>query len=215
MSATGWKNAKKSNNTFKKKKSGFKKRKDLKFDPQPFKVMERKDITTSTVVSVPLSGAFGAVSLRSGVAQGPGQSERVGRRILLKSFDIRYVYTPAASGEQCRILVVYDRQCNGSTPLSTDITSFGDVISPMNLNFSDRFVVLMDEITPQPGSTATAYVYGHRHVKINLEQLFQATTSAVSSISSGGIFLMAANTGLGIGVATALSITTRVRYLDA
>lgn len=100
--------------------------------------------TISLVVAPPLEGA--------------SFYQRIGRRIRMKSLEIRGEITPnntnaAAVPQQfARIMVLYDRQTNGALPALADIlTGFNaagattsTVWDGLNMNNRDRFTVLRD-----------------------------------------------------------------------
>lgn len=96
------------------------------------------------------------------VPENAGANNRVGRRINMKSLQIRIQPTefdslvlPVATNLFIwRVVILYDSQSNGAMPLMTDIfaatlfagTSAGDIHAPINLNNRDRFLVLRDKI---------------------------------------------------------------------
>lgn len=180
---------------------------------------EKKVIDTTLVSAV--ADTTGTVQLVNGVAVGTDFTDRIGRKIILKSVDIiGHVFPVDASTSDClcRMMLVYDKQPNGATPALAAFIN-GDSTSHLNLNNRDRFVVLsnwMEAIgsfaaTPV-GSPTTHKVQIHR--KINMETLFSGTTNAVASISTGALWVVtvgdqAANVG-GTFVGT-----VRVRFIDA
>lgn len=113
--------------------------------------------TLVTVIDLLTAGVVGAVPLNVPVS-GAGFYQRVGNKIAMKSLQIRGLIYPgganaAATVEQiCRIMVIYDRQTNGTAPAVADVllaTKFDNTTettasSPINMNNRDRFYVLMD-----------------------------------------------------------------------
>lgn len=165
--------------------------------------------------SVPLTASFGSVLNISGCPQGVGNNERIGRQTILKSVLVNAKMVGATSATQYRALCVYDKQPNGALPASSDILNVNNFNSPLNLNNSDRFVVLFDQISDNinyfNGSCSTK-----AYKKFNLEQSFIGTGSTISSIGTGSVLLLFANNADDtVGVATTLNYMTRVRYTDA
>lgn len=110
----------------------------------------------TTMVSAPTFITLNAVP------EGAGANNRVGRRINMKSLQIRVnpseldtLVLPASTN--CfvwRVVIVYDSQANGAMPAMTDIfagtlfagTNAGDIHAPVNLNNRDRFLILRDKL---------------------------------------------------------------------
>lgn len=148
--------------------------------------------------------------------QGTSGSERIGRKIQLRSMLIRWNDSANAIGKAIRVLVVYDRQGEGSiAPPIVSILATDSINSPMALGTSDRFVVLVDEmIEPIPnGVAASSTRAGKIYRKINLPMQFLNAGGAIADISSGAIYIACccANSnvaGSGIGY------YSRIRYTD-
>lgn len=175
---------------------------------------EKKNIDTNSSAAPPLTSSFSTPALLNGCAQGTNNSERVGRKSTIKSVSLKYTHVPNAPASQCRILIVYDKQPNGSLPTTTDVIPNNSFTSHTNLGYSDRFVVIMDEVSDSSQSSAIN-ISGSRYVKCNLETLYGGSTNGIASINSGALFLMAANNAdPTIGVVSTLYYSVRVRYTD-
>lgn len=164
------------------------------------------------------SGTFSAGTLLNGSVPGSGATDRIGRKVVIKSLLYRYAFSLAASstgGGTLRILIVYDKQANAAAPLITDILLADSFTSPNNLSNRDRFITLFDELTEPLGSGANYQVANVGYKKLNLEQMFNAgTAGTIGDITSGSIYLFVAQSGA-IGTANpTFSIRTRVRYSD-
>lgn len=99
--------------------------------------------------------------------EGAAFYQRIGRRIRMKSLHIRgYIIpsnanTAAIEQDLKRIMVIYDRQANGSAPVLADVltgyasdgSTNSNASQHLNMNNRDRFVVLMDlqVLTPALG----------------------------------------------------------------
>lgn len=121
------------------------------------------------VKSVDLSGTpsftqAGTVTLLTVPVEGASFYNRIGRRIRMKSIQIKGAITPGLGNAAAdtatlgRVMVLYDRQPNGALPsvadIITDYTSAGATStttrSGLNMNNRDRFVVLMDQFVVLP-----------------------------------------------------------------
>jgi len=116
---------------------------------------------------------------------------------------------------QNRILVIYDKQCDGAQPSISEVLSVDNFISPLNLANSDRFVVLADEISDSMQSSSMPMSV-KRYIKCNLPVIYQGTSNSVTSISTGAIWMLVSNNG---GISTSgntnnLDVYTRIRYID-
>lgn len=152
------------------------------------------------------------------MANGSDASTRIGRKVTIKSVYLRYsvVPSPTTTGAAAvRILVVYDKQTNAVAPAVLDVLSNSDFTAPNQLSNRDRFVTLIDEITPIISMTGDATVAGVCYKKLNLETMFNSgSAGTVGDITSGSIYLLYVQTG---GLATAavnLNVRARVRYTD-
>lgn len=176
---------------------------------------ELKSHDLSTTFAPPLTATFSSPQCLNLIAQGASQSERIGRRYVVKSVQWRAVFDHADPASQHRVLVVYDKQANGALPSTSDVLAASQNFnSPMNLSNSDRFVILQDEITDSAQSSAMN-ISAKRYTKCNLEVLCNGATGLISNINSGSIFMMIANNAdLTIGQVTAVWVTSRIRYVD-
>lgn len=177
---------------------------------------ELKNIDVDTTFAPPLVTAFASPQLLNGVAEGTSASTRIGRRILMKSFQYRAILdqTEGSNVSQHRILVVYDKQPNGVAPIMGDILQFNGFLSPLRLVNSDRFVVIIDEIT-EMAPTSNLNVSSHRYRKVNLETIFSGTGGAVANMNSGAVWMsIANNSDPTIGTVTGAFVSTRIRYID-
>jgi len=174
------------------------------------------------------SGTFptsGIVALMNGVAQGTDYTQRIGRKILLKSWLFRVSVVPLPStvspvGDICRILLFYDCQTNGSAPNANDVLNSNDYNAPMNLNNRDRFKILADKYVTIGASSYTAgdLVAGSptpKQIKIfkkfNMEQIFGGTGNTVGSINTGGLFVLF----ISLAAKATYLYDSRVRFIDS
>lgn len=179
--------------------------------------------TTQTTTAAPTAGT---VILLNGVAQGTDYTNRIGRKVIIKSLLMRYTLVPNTSsntpaGDCVRLLIVYDAQCNSATPAIGDILQNSAFNDPINLNNRDRFKVLSDKYVGMgacqyAAGTLTAGAPFAKQVKVykrmGLEQIFSGTGATSGSISTGGLFLIII---AGFNQQTNVIWTSRTRFVDA
>jgi hypothetical protein len=169
-------------------------------------------------------------TLVGGIAQGNGESERIGRKITVRSLHIRgqivlpAVATSTATADRVRIIVYQDTQCNG-TPAT--VTGNGGLLASAaidaynNLVNTGRFRTLMDKVyninaTAAANTNTTTYTSMERtlHWKFNkrcatrLE--YSASTPGITDLRTNNYGVLAISDQ---GRCT-LSYLWRVRYSD-
>jgi hypothetical protein len=184
--------------------------------------------------------ATGDIQALNLIQSGSGFYNRIGRKIEMLSLyvtgEINQTTTATTYNDYARVLVIYDRQCNGALPALATIlsaydqsgTSTTNYLSGINPDERERFLVLMDErmVLPAcPGGTGvTGSVDGlavtfniKRFIKLrNLAVHFKADSSpaVIGDIATGSLFIV------GIGRRTAGqegwqgNINIRLRYKD-
>jgi len=170
-----------------------------------------------------------SVDLLNAVATGTDFTDRVGRKIMMKSIFIRGwlkgqdISNGSPLGNLCRLILVYDRQSNGAAPSMDAILKTTEAQSQLKLDNRDRFTVLVDKAIALGTITnvATQAVAGSptcRAIKIykrlNLEVQFSGTTAAIGSIATGALYLIS------VGSQTtsdghSFVYTSRIRFVDA
>lgn len=160
----------------------------------------------------------GPTSLLNGLVPDSTATGRIGRKVVMRSIYIRWTAQLAATSTQgapVRIIVFYDKQANAQAAGVTDVLLASAFTSPNNLSNRDRFVVLFDEVTDPLSIQNNFAVAGVLFKKINLEEMFNAgTAGTIGDITSGSIYIMAAQAST-IGVAApTLSFRSRIRYTD-
>jgi len=177
---------------------------------------EFKSIDTATNG---VADATGFVQLLNGCAQGSDIGDRVGRQIMMKSIQAKlYSYvTPATGVDQVhRLMIVYDRQVNGSLPSIATILNTVTPYSMKNLNYRKRFKILMDKtfvLSASGEDSSQMYTEFYRKLRHPVE--FNAgNAGTVADIITGSLYLVSVgNIGAGApaGVVTG---NLRVRYTD-
>lgn len=162
----------------------------------------------------------GAVTLINGVALGTDIDDRIGRQVMLRSVEMKgYVYPTAGTGvdQIHRVLLVYDRQCNGVAPAITDILKAVSTTAVRNLNNRKRFKILMDKVFPVSASGEANSIHTYTfYRKLRHPMEFNAgNAGTVADIQNGGLFVVTLGTSAPGATAGGSNWTTRVRYNDS
>lgn len=168
------------------------------------------DIVAAGLSSIP-SLATATVYCLNLINVGTGATSAIGRRLIMKSLLLRMSVREAqnttvsttVAPTAVRVLVLYDRQPSGALPSVANIlgtTTYGTA-SPLNLGFSDRFTVLLDEKFNIGGSYQTTslsslnYHPGYfldRYVKVGLPcEAVTTFSGTIAGIATGSILLLA------------------------
>lgn len=164
------------------------------------------------------SNQFTTPTLLNGLAIGGDFTNRVGRKVIWTKIMMRWnVNQGSSTGGACfRLLVVYDKQANGVAPLITDILQTDSFLGFNNLNNRDRFITLIDEITPAVSQSGDASAAGFISRKLSLETIFNADqTAVIAAINTGSIYAMAAQTGGDLTQNADLNMRFRLRFNDS
>lgn len=192
--------------------------KELKFfDLESFATTTSIGVTThSTMIQVP---------------QGTGESQRIGRKIFLQSLELKlYLKLFSVSGtvgvvgpvaNQYRVVVVQDKQCNGSTTSWTSVFEETHLLARRRIENEMRYRILLDEIVslipPGIGSNGTDAVTPNvERVKLWMLNLkmpieFDGTAGTIGERRSNNLTLLTYSDRTH---ATLWNLRTRIRYLD-
>lgn len=178
--------------------------------------VEKKNVDTFFAVTAPAGSVWSAPTQLNVLAQGNTAQTRVGRSVHFSSLQMRYNLIRSGSNgpSQARILVIYDKQANYSIPATLDVLQADVMISPLALTNSERFVVLMDELTDSMQSTSLN-ISGQRYRKIGLPTVYNGAAGTSGQVSTGTIWLFVSSNDTTTGTAaTNLDIYARMRYTD-
>jgi len=173
----------------------------------------------------------GSVTLLAVPILGSDMTNRIGRKIRLKSVYLRGTLQREsyAVGDHpatnCRLILVHDKQPNGAAPAITDILTASTSVAHLNLNNRDRFAILKDKIwSLDPfylNQTANNQYSGMGRTvapikifkKLDLEVIFNATNGGtIADINSGALLLVTIGSTADGG---SFTLSTRVRYVDS
>lgn len=165
----------------------------------------------------------GNITLVNVVPQSAAVSGRVGKKILLKSLQMRGQATPDTTTIIClgAALLIYDRRPTGSLPAITDVLNTIDCFSFLNDANSGRFKVLRRWNYKFVGSTATAVT----DTQINTVDEFvdlkrrptvykAAGTGAIGDIEEGALYLITLGSASAGTADAVLNVGIRVRFWD-
>lgn len=196
---------------------------------------EKKFFDTSTSGNVTSSTGTVLNSSLNLLSAGTGESQVIGRQIVVKSIEFKGRITKRADAEAAladlnsqvdySVALVLDKQANGAAGTIAQIYESTRPYNPRNLEFSKRFRVLKEwkgAIRSQSGHDGTNYftdevgVFVKMYKKCNIVIDFGATPSgAIGDIKSNNLMLVARCESLGTD-ATPLSVSGvwRITYTE-
>lgn len=169
---------------------------------------------TTNASSAVISADASTFYLLNGLQLGTSAYQRIGNKIAMKScywsltFGINALNTIATSKSgtpqvPVRMMIVYDKQTNGTLPVVSDLLSNRvgitngtsraiDVNSPNNLNNKDRFIVLCDKrFVLSAQGTGSRIVKKYKKLSTSVAYKSGATVGDVTDITSGGLYMLA------------------------
>lgn len=172
--------------------------------------------------------AAGLVVPLNNVPQGDDAVARDGRKINMRSCEfVVAAYTNPSVGAPVRprLVIVYDKVCNGLLPAATDIFTSTDGIALKNLNNSHRFQIVYDNYAGLKRghdplqvfvpSAGTQYGIFHikDYVKMDHDTIYGATGSGtIAGTQTGALYAVF----LGGGAASTGTVSNfRVRFVDS
>jgi len=188
---------------------------------RPGSSSELKFFDTSINFSIDTTGAIEAqLNL---VPQGTTESQRIGRKITIKSIAIKgYIEGNgvASTAQLVQMNLILDKQCNGAAAAYNDVYVSNSINAHRNMANSERFDVLKTwriPINPQVTIIAgTSFLPTYKNFKYykkcNIPIEFNNTTGAIAEIRSNNLSLIAISAG---GDDTAnFTATARITYSD-
>ncbi len=163
------------------------------------------------------------------IVQGDGQSERVGRKVIVKALHIRGQYkligaTAAAStSTRLRQRVVLDTQTNKAEFVATDLLVSDVIDSFGKLANRGRFRVLSDEVyvfaAGGAAPTGAAHAYSEDMVDVNVNLKLATPIEFNADAETGAIATQVSNslkltTQVADGEIISQAVQVRIRFLD-
>jgi len=173
--------------------------------------------TADTTFEVP---ATGQLSL---IPQGATESQRVGRKCVIKTIQVKLRAVMAAGAvafDDVDIWVMQDTQCNGAAAAVLDVflQNTNCAIALRNLTNSERFRVLKHfRMRVQADAGVAAAFSGDQSfaecfIKCNIPMEFNGATGAITEIKSNNIFLIAGSVNTDDQIT--IQGNARVKYTD-
>lgn len=171
--------------------------------------------------------AAGLVTVINAVPQGDDSITRDGRRIVVKSVQLRYGLFGSAVPTgyvSPRVVIVHDLAPNALIPAATDIFTSSDGLAYNNLNNRERFRIIYDFTFGQKkgsdgfaaGSGAGAFLVAFNDVvykKCEISTIFNDVAGGtIGSITTGAIYVVTLFAG---GSTTGSTLRSRIRFSDA
>lgn len=166
------------------------------------------------------------VTLLNIIGQGAASNQRVGKRVALKSLQIRgAVFSSGGTVyEDAAVVVVYDKMPCGTMPVKTDIFTTGDTYGFINDQNSDRFVILKRfdyNLTGNvsgniDGANSNSIVSCDFYLPLKgLPTVYKALgTGAIGDISTGALYLMFVGKNPAASGSSSATVSCRVRFYD-
>lgn len=186
---------------------------------------EQKFFDTALSFTANITGVVPATGQLVLIPQGTTESQRIGRKCVIKSINIRgfQYFAPGAAATATTstwIYIVVDKQANGAAAAVTDVFVANTLATTFrNLANSQRFVVLgkiKTTFTASAGVT-TAYNPVSRtfdwYKKCSIPMEYSSTTGAITEIKSNNIFLVAGSDGNTDDLVTVAG-NCRIRFSD-
>lgn len=178
--------------------------------------VEFKAVDTSLNIACDTTGA---VALLNGIARGDDINERIGRKVVLRSIEMRVesVSTNTTGLDQNhRVLVVFDRQANATALTPADVLTAVDINSPRNLTNRSRFKIIYDNLHHLNASGESG---SHKVIDWYKRVWFPVTFNSgdagtIADIQTGSLYLVVVGNQAPGGTAGAVGGKVRVRYTD-
>lgn len=163
----------------------------------------------------------GSIALIATVGQGASVNQRVGKKILWKSIQMRGFAQAGSTAtiNDVAMLIVYDARPTGSLPAITDILDSANSRSMNNDANSGRFKILKRvDMVLVGGSTLTESTYKDMDFYLDLKgrpAVFKAATSgAIADISDGALYVVTVGSNATGSTAATMVAGFRTRFID-
>lgn len=162
----------------------------------------------------------GIAHLLTGMVKGDDTGKRIGRKVILKSVQIRGTinsYPSSGVAQAVRFILAYVKRLDGVEPPITDLISPKHVNSLRNTDFLNKFTVLLDKTLYLSPSGQEGFIKQIKMYKrINLPQIFDSGNDGdVKDIQTGALYLFTVGTEDYGSTSNQYTIRSRVWYTDA
>jgi len=197
--------------------------------PPAYRGLNRRAVASKETGFVDLAPATyvcdttGSITLICTVPQGASVNQRVGKKIMWKSIQVRggVSVNTTATLNDVSIIFVYDRRPTGALPAITDVLVTADANAFNNDANSGRFKILRridmvltgNSTTPATGNE-TKDVTEYITMK-GLPSVFKAAgTGAIGDIEEGALYMITVGSKVAGTTAAAFSAGIRTRFVD-
>lgn len=168
----------------------------------------------------------GSVTCLNLCDEGTGISQRIGRKICIKSVQVRGIVRPVdatSSDNTTRIMLIWDKQVNGVIATISEILSAATAHSFMNLDNRERFVVLMDKQfavgrrSDASGNSGSPNVYAvnkYKKMPAGSITIYDGTGAGIADVNTGALYLVTIGSQAA-AAGSVFSAACRVRYTDS
>jgi len=165
----------------------------------------------------------GSVTLIPTIAQGTAVTQRVGKRVALKSLEVKGSISANAASVTSEpwFAIVYDKRPTGSLPAITDIYNSNSPDAFPNDANSDRFVILRNKSYIMIGNNTgvtSDHILENIHMYMSLKNspmVFKALgTGAIADIAEGALYLITGGNVAAGTQASSFYLGFRVRFVD-
>lgn len=166
----------------------------------------------------------GSIALLTTIAQGVAQNQRVGRKIQVRSIQVRgnIKADSATTTTRGTWMIVYDKRPTGSLPAITDILESANSVAFTNSTNVGRFQIVCRKDYSIIGNDTTAgqqtdktHYAVDKFIKLNKPVVYKAAaTGAIADIEQGAFYIVTVgSSAAGTGDADCV-IAFRVRFID-
>lgn len=160
-----------------------------------------------------------AVALLNGIARGDDITERIGREVVLKSIQIHArfnVATGTGVDQTQRLLIVYDRQTNGSALTAAQVLTSASTDAFRNLENRRRFKILYDKrVALSASAESNSRVEMDLYRRLRHPVTFNSgDAGTVADIVTGSIYAVVIGSEAAGVTSGLITIGCRIRYQD-
>ena len=163
--------------------------------------------------NVPNTGSFVVLNALS---QGDSATTRTGNSIVQRNLEmrlnVRWATASAVPTATLRVMLIWDRQANGSLPNASNVLQFVDYLSPINDSYRKRFKVIYDKnLSVQ--STGPSIVQTKKLKKLsNTVTRYSGNGGTIADITTNSLFMFMISSEAVNG--PLVNYAFRMRYTD-
>lgn len=202
------------------KGSYYRNKKELKFLDRDQRVDDEGVVGSGSGATCSSSGTIHFIS---GIGQGTGESDRIGRETWAKSVQLRFnvqLGVPLTKTDPCenhiRVIVYSDKAQNGTANLVTDVLETANYSSLTSMKNASRIWIHHDKLLSlsSHGDRSLSYT---GFMKMNKKIVYGGSDATVGSCQTNGLHVLVISTTneSGYTIPSMYSFGARVRYNDA